>query len=164
MDIVLRSTAIYFALYAATRVMGKRELAEMSPFDLILLVIMGDLIQQGVTQNDRSVFGALIAVATITLWVVVFGWITYRSKRVRDIVQGLPVVVVRDGRPVEDLMAIERLTLEELQQQARALGIKDLREVRLAVLEPEGKFSFVLGTDRVIDQARRQESQSKPES
>lgn len=145
MDIVLRASVVYFALYLATRLMGKRELAEMSPFDLVLLVIMGDLIQQGVTQDDRSILGALIAIATITLWVITIGWITYRSRRARNLVEGLPVVVVRDGRTVDELMKLERLHAEEIRQQARAVGIDDLAKVRLAVLEPEGKFSFILG-------------------
>src|SRR4051794_7627507 len=107
MDIVVRASAIFVFLWIVMRAIGKRELAQMSAFDLILLVILGDLIQQGVTQEDRSIAGACIAVATITLWVIVFGYITYRFSRVRDVIGGLPLLVVRDGRPLEDLMRYE---------------------------------------------------------
>src|SRR5689334_19916029 len=100
MDVVLRAAAIFFALWLATRGMGKRQLAEMSPFDLILLVIMGDLVQQGITQEDRSVFGALLAVGTITLLVIFSSWLTFRSSRAKSIVIGLPLVVVRDGQTI----------------------------------------------------------------
>lgn len=158
MDIVLRATAIFAFLWVATRAMGKRELAEMSPFDVILLVIMGDLVQQGLTQDDRSVTGALLAVGTITLLVIVVGWIGYRWKRVRDVVDGIPLVVVRDGRPLEDLMKYERITADDLQQQARNIGVDDLKKVRVAILEPEGQFSFVLYDDNGANRARRKGS------
>jgi uncharacterized membrane protein YcaP (DUF421 family) len=144
MDIVIRATAIFVMLWFVTRAMGKRELAEMSPFDLILLVIMGDLIQQGVTQEDRSITGAVIAVMTITFLVIVQSWLSFRSKRAQEVLDGLPVVVLRDGKPDEDLLALERLSPDDLKQQARSVGIADLRRVKIAVLESDGDFSFIL--------------------
>jgi uncharacterized membrane protein YcaP (DUF421 family) len=158
MDVVLRSAAVFVFLWFATRAMGKRELAEMSPFDLILLVIMGDLVQQGITGDDRSVTGAILAVATMTVLVITLGFVTYRSKRAREIVDGLPLVVIRDGRPLDDLMKYERLTTDELQTQARNIGVDDLKKVRVAILEPEGQFSFVLYDDHPNGQQRRKQS------
>lgn len=156
MDIVVRASAIYIVLWLVLRGMGKRELAQLSPFDFVLLVIMGDLIQQGVTQDDRSIFGALIAVATITLWVVTMSWITFRWRRANDVVNGLPVVVVRDGKTDEDLLRYQRLTADELLGEARGAGIDDISKVAVAVLEPEGTFSFVLrDSDVVVQRLRR---------
>ena len=155
MDVVLRAAAIFAVLWVATRGMGKRELSEMSPFDLILLVIMGDLVQQGITQEDRSVTGAILAVGTITLLVIISSWLTYRSSRAKDVVIGLPLVVVRDGQAIEDAMKQERLTADEVEQQARSVGIDDLRKVRVAILEPEGQFSFVLYDGEAIPQKQR---------
>jgi uncharacterized membrane protein YcaP (DUF421 family) len=144
MSIVIRATIIYFFLWIVARGTGKRELAQLTPFEFILVVIMGDLIQQGVTEDDRSLTGAVIAVATITFWVLLFSSLTYRSKRVGDAFDGVPVVVVRDGVPVEDALRYERISMEELAQEARMQGIADLRRVRVGVLEPSGSFSFLL--------------------
>ena len=143
MELVLRTTAIYFILWAITRGLGKRELAEMSAFELLLLVTVGDLIQQGVTQEDMSVTGAMLAVGTIAVWILIFSWIGFRWRPARRAVEGVPVVIVRDGRPLEDALRLERVTLDELLEGARNQGIANLRDVELAILEPDGRFSFL---------------------
>jgi len=155
MSIVVRCTAIYFLLWIVARGTGKRELAQLSTFEFILLVIMGDLIQQGVTEEDRSITGAALAVATITFWVLVFALLTYRSKRAQDAFEGIPVVVVRDGKPLADAMRYEHLSRDELDQEARAQGIDDLGRVKLAILEPDGQFSFILDDGPTEQQAGR---------
>ncbi len=144
MELVLRATAIYFFLWVVTKAMGKRELAEMSPFEMILLVTMGDLIQQGATQDDRSVTGAIITVSTITTWIMLFSYASFRVKRLRPTVEGIPTGVVHDGELVQEAIRIERVTEEEVTSEARAQGIGDLADVKLGVLEPDGNFSFVL--------------------
>jgi uncharacterized membrane protein YcaP (DUF421 family) len=154
MDIVVRATAIFALLWLVTRGMGKRELAQMSSFELILLVTMGDLIQQGVTQDDRSITGAGLAVATITFWVLLFAIITNRSRRIERVFGGIPVVVIRDGQPVPEAMKLERITLEEVAGEARGQGIDNLALVRVGVLEPEGAFSFILYDGPSSQQAR----------
>ncbi len=143
MELVIRATIIYFFLWAVTRGVGKRELSEMTAFELILLVVMGDLIQQGVTQEDMSVTGAILAVGTLAFWIIVFAYLTFRFKGARSVLEGLPVVVIRDGEPLMEAMKLERVTLEELREEARDQGLADLRDIRLAVLEPDGKFSFI---------------------
>jgi uncharacterized membrane protein YcaP (DUF421 family) len=162
MDIFLRATVIYFLLWAITRGMGKRELSELSPFDLILLVIVGDLVQQGVTQDDRSITGAVIAVTTIAAWVVVFSYVSFRSRRVGDVMQGLPVVVVRDGEPIPSLLAGERLRVDDVAEAAREQGIDDLRKIRVGILEPDGGFSFIV--DRTGDAPLDQQQRVQPPS
>ncbi len=143
MEIVVRATAIYFFLWIVVRGVGKRELAEMSPFDLVLLVSIGDLVQQGVTQEDVSLTGAMLAVGTVVLWVTAFAFAQYRSPRARRVVNGDAAIVVRDGVPLERVLHLQRVTLDDLKMEARRQGISDLRDVQLAVLEPEGKFSFI---------------------
>ena len=143
MELVLRATAIYFFLWMVARGVGKRELTQMTAFELILLVIMGDLIQQGVTQEDTSVTGAILVVSTLAFWIVVTSYLSWRFKATRSVFEGLPVVVVRDGAPIEPVMRLERITAEEISEGARSQGIDDLRNVRLGVLEPDGKFSFL---------------------
>jgi uncharacterized membrane protein YcaP (DUF421 family) len=147
MEIVVRATVIYFFLWGLTRALGKRELAEMTAFELLLLMVVGDLIQQGVTQEDTSITGALLAVGTIGAWILTFSFLGYRFRPARNLIEGVPVVVVRDGRPIEPALRLERVVLEEVLESARNQGIADLREIRLAILEPSGKFSFLKQTE-----------------
>ncbi|MDX6655364.1 MAG: hypothetical protein QOH62_157 [Solirubrobacteraceae bacterium] len=143
MDIVFRAAAIFAAIFLIMRVIGRRELASMEPFDLILLVVMGDLIQQGVTQDDYSVTGAVLAIATIALLTVLVSYLGYRSKRLRPVLEGEPLVLVEDGRPIERNMRRERITVEELSAEARLQQIASIADVRFAVLETNGRISFI---------------------
>ena len=143
MEIILRATAIYLFVYLLLRAMGKRELGEMSAFELVLLVMIGDLVQQAVTQEDMSVTGAVLAVGTIAFWVMVSSYLAFRSKRAEAILESPPVVVIEDGIVRREALAIERVAESDLKEAARKHGIVDLREVTLAVLESDGKFSFL---------------------
>jgi uncharacterized membrane protein YcaP (DUF421 family) len=143
MEIIVRATVIYFVLWALARGVGKRELSEMTAFELILLVTMGDLIQQGATQEDMSLTGAALAVGTLGMWILVVSYLSWRFKGIRPVTEGVPVVVIRDGEPLYKVLEVERLTLAEVCEAARNQGITDLAEVDVGVLEPDGKFSFL---------------------
>ncbi|CAA9218963.1 MAG: hypothetical protein AVDCRST_MAG10-550 [uncultured Acidimicrobiales bacterium] len=143
MEIILRSTIIYFVLWALARGVGKRELSEMTAFELILLVTMGDLIQQGATQEDMSLTGATLAVGTLAMWILLFAYLAWRFRPVRAVLEGVPVVVIHNGQPLDKVLAIERLTLDEVCEAARNQGILDLAEIDIGVLEPDGRFSFL---------------------
>jgi uncharacterized membrane protein YcaP (DUF421 family) len=143
MDIVLRAAATFALLYLITRVIGRRELGEMEPFDVILLVVVGDLIQQGVTQSDYSFTGAALAVTTIAVLTVALSYLSFRFKRLRPILDGEPLVLVHDGRPIERNMRRERITMEELESEARMQQVARLDDVQVAVLEPSGKISII---------------------
>jgi uncharacterized membrane protein YcaP (DUF421 family) len=157
MEIILRSTVIYFFLWAVARGVGKRELSEMTAFELILLVVMGDLIQQGATQEDMSLTGAILAVGTLAMWILVFAYLSWRFRGLRPAMEGVPVVVIHRGQPLDEVLAIERLTLDEICEAARNQGITDLAEVDIAVLEPDGRFSFL----KASGQSDRQGSPEK---
>ena len=143
MEIMARSAIIFVFILVLTRAMGKKELAELSAFELILLVTIGDLVQQGVTQEDMSLTGAMLAVGTIGALILILSYTGFRWTGTRSLIEGLALVVIRDGRPVEEAMRLERLTLDELIESARHQGIADLSEVRVAILEPDGRFSFI---------------------
>lgn len=143
MEIIARATAVYLFLWIVARGVGKRELAELTAFELILLVTMGDLIQQGVTQEDMSITGACLAVGTLTLWILVFSYLSFRFRGMRRRLEGLPAIVVRDGRPLHDVLRIERVSFDELEEEARNQGIADLDDVEIGVLESDGRFSFL---------------------
>jgi uncharacterized membrane protein YcaP (DUF421 family) len=143
MDIVLRATAMFFALYLLVRVMGKRELAQLTPFELIVLVVLGDLIQQGVTHNDFSLTGAILAIATMGFWALAMSWATFLSPKVEKVLDGEPRVIVRDGEIVRENLNRDRLTHSEILSEMRLAGIAHLSDVAWAILEPKGKMSFI---------------------
>lgn len=143
MDVVWRAAAIYLFLFVFTRALGKRELSEMSAFELIVLVTIGDLVQQGVTQEDFSMTGAVLAVSTFGFLALIGSYVSFRFPRTQPLLEGRPVVVVHQGRMLDDVLQVERLSTDEILEEARNQGITDLRDVRLGVLEPDGKFSFL---------------------
>ncbi len=143
MDLVIRAVAVFTFIFIVTRVVGRRELSTLEPFDLILLVVMGDLVQQGVTQDDYSVTGALIVISTMALMTVTFSYLNFRFRPLRRVMDGEPVVLLENGRPIERNLRRERLTVEEIEEKARLSQIESLDDVRLAVLETNGDISII---------------------
>lgn len=143
MDIVIRATVVFAFLYLLMRMLGRRELSSLEPFDIILLVVIGDLVQQGVTQSDYSVTGALLAVSTIALLTVLVSWTNFRFRRLRPVLTGEPIVLVEDGEVIEANLRRQRLTVEEVESEARLEQITSLEDVRWAILETNGEISFV---------------------
>jgi uncharacterized membrane protein YcaP (DUF421 family) len=143
MDLVIRAVIVYAVILIFTRVLGRRELSSLQPFDLILLVVIGDLIQQGVTQNDLSVTGVVIILSTIGVLQVLVSFVVYRFRRLRPVLNGEPVVIVQDGRPIERNMKRERITVDDIAEQARLNQIESLDQIKFAVLETSGQISFI---------------------
>jgi uncharacterized membrane protein YcaP (DUF421 family) len=143
MDIVLRAFVIYVFLFVLMRAIGRRELSRLQPFDVLLLVVLGDLITQGALQSDMSVTGAMLAAGTFALLTVATSFVAYRFRRLRPVLEGEPLVVVTDGKVIEQNLARERLTIEDVQEEARSNGIASLADVRWAVLETTGRISFI---------------------
>ena len=143
MDIVFRAIAIYLFIYLLTRVIGRRELSSLAPFDLILLIILGDAVQQAMTQDDYSVTGAFIAVGTIAALQVATSYVSFRSSRLRTVLEGEPIVIIEDGKAIEKNMKRERLVLEEVMEEARLQQIDSLEQIRWAGIETSGNISFI---------------------
>ena len=143
MDLVLRATVVFFFIFLITRIIGRRELSSLEPFDLILLVVIGDLVQQGVTQADESVTGALTVIATFSALTVLVGYISFKVKRIRLAFEGEPIVLVEDGRPIERNLRRERLAIEEIEAEARLQQIASIEDVQWAVLETGGQISCI---------------------
>jgi uncharacterized membrane protein YcaP (DUF421 family) len=142
-DIVVRALVAFLFVFLLTRVVGRRELSSLEPSDLILLVVLGDLIQQGVTQSDLSVTGLVLAGGTFTLLTVAVSFVVYRFGRLRKIFEGQPLIVVQDGEPVDKNLRRERLTRDEIAAEARLQQFASLDEIKWAVLETNGKISFI---------------------
>ena len=143
MDIVLRATFMFAVIFVLLRLLGKREMAEMTPFEVVLLVVIGDLIQQGVTQSDYSVTGATLAVATFGFWSLILNWVGYTWPRAERLLDGEPQVVVRGGELLGKMMRRNRLTRSEVESEMRHAGIAHLADVAWGILETDGKISFI---------------------
>ena len=143
MDIVLRATAMFAILYALLRLLGKRELGQLTPFEFVVLVVMGDLIQQGVTHNDFSITGATLAISTFAFWGVVLSWLSYLFPRLKNPLEGHPRVVIRQGVLCNENLHRDRLTRSEIESEMRLAGIGNIKDVAWAILEPQGKISFI---------------------
>jgi uncharacterized membrane protein YcaP (DUF421 family) len=142
-DLVLRTVFVYALIVLITRAVGRRELGSMQPFDLILLVVMGDLVQQGITQSDNSATGAMIVLSTLAVLIVVTAYVGFRFNRIRPILEGQPVVLIENGRILDDNLRAQRMTVDELSAEARMKEVTSLEDVRFAVLETNGQVSFV---------------------
>ena len=143
MDIAIRSAVIFFFIYVLMRIIGRRELSSLEPFDLILLVVLGDSVQQAVTQDDYSVTGAFIVVSTIALLQVFVSYLNFKVPRLRSVIDGEPIVIIQDGKVIEGNARRERLTLEDIAEAARMQQIASLEDVQWAVLETSGELSFI---------------------
>lgn len=143
MDLVLRAILAFFFVLFLTRVVGRRELSSLEPFDLILLVMIGDLVQQGVTQNDFSVTGMLLVGTTIGLLTVLVSYTSFRVPFLRPVLDGEPVIVLQAGEPIRKNLDRNRITVDELRAAARQQGIASLDDVAWAVLETSGSISFI---------------------
>jgi uncharacterized membrane protein YcaP (DUF421 family) len=143
MDLVVRAAIGFLFVLFLTRVIGRRELSSLEPFDLILLVMIGDLVQQGITQNDFSVTGMILVGGTVGILTVAVSYTSFRFPRLRPVIDGEPVILVEEGTPIERNLRRNRITLDELAAAAREQQIASLGDVRWAVLETSGKISFI---------------------
>src|SRR2546423_642471 len=147
MDIVLRGIVVFVFLHVLMRIVGRRELSSLEPFDIILLVILGDAVQQGLTQDDYSVTGAVLAVGTIAILQVATSWLNFRFPKFRSVLDGEPLVVLQDGKPIEKNLKRERVTLDDLAEEARKQNIASFGDVAWAVMETSGEISFIKKSD-----------------
>jgi uncharacterized membrane protein YcaP (DUF421 family) len=143
MDIIFRAIILFAFVFFVVRVMGRRELAKLEPFDLILLIVLGDAVQQGLTQDDYSVTGAILAASSIALLQVIVTFLSWRFKAVRRVTKGEPIVLVEDGKPIETNLKRDRIRIEELAEKMRGQQIASLDSVAWAVLESGGDISFI---------------------
>jgi uncharacterized membrane protein YcaP (DUF421 family) len=147
MDLVLRAAFVFFLILLITRAVGRRELSSMEPFDLILLVVVGDLVQQGVTQSDYSLTGATTVIVTIAVLTVGTAYVSFRFRRLRPLLEGEPVLLVAEGRVLEASLRRQRMTIDEVLAEARLQSIGSLDDVAYAVLETNGQLSFLKRDD-----------------
>jgi uncharacterized membrane protein YcaP (DUF421 family) len=143
MDIVVRAVLAFAFMVVLLRVVGRRELSSLEPFDLVLLIVMGDLIQAGVTQSDYSFTGLLLTVGTFAALTVALSFAGYRFPRLRPVLEAGPMIIVQDGKLIEKNLRKERITPEEVAGEARQQQIASIEDIEWGVLEGSGKMSFI---------------------
>jgi uncharacterized membrane protein YcaP (DUF421 family) len=152
-EIVIRALVLFVFLWAVTRAVGRVTLGELSTFQLVLYVTMGDLVQQAVTQQDYSLTGGILAVSVFALLVAALNWVQWRFPRLRPYVNGVPVIVMRDGQMLGHSMRQQRMSETDLSAAARQQGVRSFERVQLAVLEADGRVSFFVRGDGTDDGA-----------
>jgi len=143
MDIALRAAFLYAFVVILMLVMGRPELSSLRPLGLVLLIVLGDAIQQGMTQDDYSVTGAVIAVSTIAVVQVGISYLSFRSRRARRVLEGEPVIIIEDGKLIERNLRRERLTEDEIAEKMRTQQIASVEDVEWGILESSGNMSFI---------------------
>jgi uncharacterized membrane protein YcaP (DUF421 family) len=141
--IALRTTIVYLVILLGVRLSGKREVGQMTPFDLTLLLLLSNAVQNAMTGPDTSVLGGVIAASTLLLLNYLIAELSGGNRRFRRLVQGQPSLLVHDGQVIAVHMAREHVTMDALQQAMREHGIATYHDVALAVLEVDGSISFM---------------------
>jgi uncharacterized membrane protein YcaP (DUF421 family) len=143
MDIAIRAIVLYLFVIVVMRAVGRRELSSLTAIDLVLLIVMGDAIQQGLTQDDYSVTGSVIVISTFAVLQVLTAYLGYRFKFMRGLIEGRPVVLIDDGELVERNLRRQRLTPDDVAEEMRLQQIMSFSDVRWAILEANGRISFI---------------------
>ena len=143
MDTVIRVAVIYVFVMFTLRILGKRELGEISPHELVMIMLIPEIASQSMVGEDFSLTNALIGISTLLCLVFLNSTLGYRFKKLRMIVEGEPIVLFYQGQFNERAMDRERVDADEIQSEARAAGLESLDKVKWAILEPDGKISCI---------------------
>ena len=140
---VLRATAIYALVMVLVRVSGKRAVGQFTPFDLVLLILIGNAVQNGINGGDNSMTGALIMATTLVALNYGVAWVTARNRRAEILVEGVPVVLARNGKLFKSVLLRELVSTSDFDEALRLNGVESLDEVQLALLETNGSISVI---------------------
>ena len=143
MDLAIRAIILYCFVIFVMRAVGRRELSSLTAVDLVLLIVMGDAIQQGLTQDDYSVTGSFIVVSTFAVLQVATAYLGFRFRRLRVVLEGQPIVLVDDGELIHENLRRHRLTPDDVAEEMRLQQIMSFSDLRWAILEANGRISFI---------------------
>ena len=143
MDFVVRVTVIYVFLLVALRFIGKRELGEMAPMEFLVLMMIPEIVSQALSDDDHSLTGAIIGVGTLLSLVFITSFFSYQFKKVGEIIEGNPTILVRDGTLIRKNADKERVSIEEIYSEMHKNGYERIEDIRWVILEPDGKLAFI---------------------
>lgn len=140
---VVRASVVYIFLYVALRFIGQKHIGELAPFDLIFLLILSETVQNAMIGDDTSLLGGLISAGTLIAMAQAVNWLSWRHKGVARYLEGVPKILVRHGCRYDDVMAAEKVSISELTEAMRRNGCSNITDVRVAILENDGKISVI---------------------
>jgi uncharacterized membrane protein YcaP (DUF421 family) len=142
-ELIVRSIAVYVFLILILRVSGKRQIGQLAPFDLVLLLILSNAVQNSMNGGDNSLTGGLISATTLVLINYLVGFATYKSKKLEALIEGRPQILIHNGKLFEDMMANAQITQHELDMALRQAGCSSVSEVYSGILETSGTISII---------------------
>jgi uncharacterized membrane protein YcaP (DUF421 family) len=146
-ELIIRGLVVYVFLIGLLRLTGKRQIGQLSPFDLVLLLILSEAVQSSMVAGDESLIGGLIVATTLIVVNYIVGLITFKSKKLETIIEGRPQVLIQNGKLFEEVMTDAKLTRQELDTTLRESGYFEIKDIKLAILENNGSVS-VQGYDK----------------
>lgn len=156
-EVVLRTAIVYLFVVAAIRISGKREVGQMSVLELVVILVISDAVQNSMVGENTTLWGGLVAVVTLLALDFTIKWVAGRSRRLRDVIEGEPRLLVRDGRLLERALREEKIDADEVRAAVRSHGLARVEDVRLAVLETDGSISVI-----PLDETKAQTSNRPP--
>jgi uncharacterized membrane protein YcaP (DUF421 family) len=147
METVVRVLVLYLFIIVGLRIMGKREFSEMSPLELVTLLLIPDILSQALVREDFSMTNGIIAIATLFTLTFLTSLLMHRSKRAESLVSGKPIVLIENGRLLDEPMNKERVSVEEIFSQMHQSGLYKLEQVRWAILETDGRIALIPAED-----------------
>jgi uncharacterized membrane protein YcaP (DUF421 family) len=143
LEIVLRVSLVFVGVFVLLRVVGKKEIGQLAPMDFLAMLLLSETVSPALTRQDSSVTASLVAAGTLIGLTLAIDWVAYRWRGVARVVQGVPQVLIHDGKVVADVQRREKLSDEEVQSALRREGVEHASDVRLAVVEPSGRITVV---------------------
>ena len=143
LEIVARVAIVYLALLALLRIAGKRQLGQLSPMDLLTMLLVSETVSPALTAGDTSVPTGLVAGVTLILFALAISWLTFKSRTVERLTEGKPTVLITDGKLDQRVMASERITAQELTTALHRQGLSAISQVALGTVEPDGEITMV---------------------
>jgi uncharacterized membrane protein YcaP (DUF421 family) len=144
---IFRAVVVYLFLFLLLRFVGKKHVGELAPFDLLVLLILSETVQNAMIGDDKSLVGGLISAGTLIALVQMMGYVSWRSKKIQRLLEGKPRILVRHGRRCKEMMR-QRVSVSELTEALRRQGCTDIANVRVAILENDGNITVVKRRDQ----------------
>lgn len=142
-ELIVRSILVYVFLILILRITGKRQIGQLAPFDLVLLLILSNAVQNSMNGGDNSLIGGLISATTLVAINYLVGFATYKSKKLESLIEGRPQILIHNGKLFQDMMENSQLTQQELDEALRLAGCESIKDVHTAILETGGSISVI---------------------
>ena len=142
-EFILRAVIVFIFLMIVLRISGKRQIGQLAPFDLVLLLLLSNSVQNSMNGGDNSLVGGLISAASLILLNLFLGFISSRSKKAEEMIEGHPLILIRNGRCFHKILTQENISRQDLDRAIREAGLKEVQDVKLAILETNGAISII---------------------